>query len=291
MLELNETGTSVALAKSQRKKAEEFRGLHQGNHILVLPNCWDVPSARVFEDAGFPAIATSSAGLLASLGYPDDERIDTNEFMSAVRRIVSALSVPVSVDVLSGFGQRALDVSTSVRRVIDAGAVGINIEDSAPATNRLHPIEAQCEKLRAIRNLAKSEDVPLLINARTDALLYAAGDERQRLDEAIHRANAYADGGADCAFPLGLTETASISRFVAEVQCPVSLMVQHRLPPIGELERLGVARVSMGPAGSLAAMGLLKRAARELRENGTYKNLLDDSITYEELNKLALPKR
>ncbi|MBI2649023.1 MAG: isocitrate lyase/phosphoenolpyruvate mutase family protein [Thaumarchaeota archaeon] len=276
--------------KSQRQKAEEFRALHHGDHILVLPNCWDVPSARVFEDAGFPAVATSSAGLMVSLGYPDGEVIGKGELLSVVAKIAKALSVPLSADVVAGFGETPKEVASTIRSIIEAGAVGINIEDFVHATKKLIPMEAQAEKLRAIKQLSQSMGVPLVINARTDALRYDPGDEVAKLEEAIRRAKAYRDVGADCVYPMGLTDAMSISKFVKALSFPVNVMVRPGLPSVRELERLGVARVSLGPTASYAAMGLLKRIAKELLEKGTYQTLLEGAITIDELNRLALPK-
>lgn len=276
--------------KSQRQKAEEFRALHHGDHILVLPNCWDVPSARVFEDAGFPAVATSSAGLMVSLGYPDGEVIGKGELLSVVAKIAKTLSVPLSADVVAGFGETPKEVASTIRSIIEAGAVGINIEDFVHATKKLIPMEAQAEKLRAIKQLSQSMGVPLVINARTDALRYDPGDEVAKLEEAIRRAKAYRDVGADCVYPMGLTDAMSISKFVKALSFPVNVMVRPGLPSVRELERLGVARVSLGPTASYAAMGLLKRIAKELLEKGTYQTLLEGAITIDELNRLALPK-
>src|SRR3989449_1979779 len=276
--------------KSQKEKAEDFRALHHGKRILVLPNGWDVPSAHVFEDAGFPAIATSSAGMLVSLGYPDGEVIVRDEFVSAVRRIARALSVPLSADVVAGFGKTTKDVLVTVKAILKTGAVGINIEDFAHTTKKLYPIERQIENVKAIRKLGETKGIPLVINARTDALRYAQGDEGARFEEAVRRATAYGDAGADCVYPMGLVDAASIANFVKALDFPINVMVRKGLPPISELQRLGVARVSFGPSSSYAAMGLLKRAAKEVLERGTYQNLIDGAINFDELNSLAMPK-
>jgi len=274
--------------QSLRDKAEDFRALHHGRQILILPNAWDVPSARVFEDEGFPAVATSSAGLMVSLGYPDGQVISRDEYMSAVGRISRILSVPLSADIVAGFGTTPKEVLATVREVLKAGAIGINIEDFAHATKKLFPIATQAEKLKAIKKLGETSGIPLVINARTDAFRFAPGDEGVRLKEAIRRAIAYRDAGADCVYPMGLFDAASIRVFVQTLDFPVNVMVRKGLPRVDELERLGVARVSFGPSASYAAMGLLKRAAREVLENGTYESLLAGAITFEELNSLAL---
>lgn len=275
----------------QHEKAEAFRELHDRRSVLVLPNAWDVPSARVFEDEGFAAVATSSAGLLVSLGYPDGEGIPHGEFVSAVERIARVLSIPLSVDVVGGFGDGPEGVARSVKAVVKAGAVGINIEDFVHVTKKLIPVREQVARLKALTKLRDAGRARFVINARTDALRFFAGDDGERLDEAIRRAEAYRDVGVDCVYPMGLTDAASISKFVKALDFPTNVMIRKGLPTVPELKKLGVARVSFGPSASYAAMGLLKRASREVMGRGTYGSLLDEAITFDELNALAVPKK
>ncbi|MDG6968622.1 MAG: isocitrate lyase/phosphoenolpyruvate mutase family protein [Nitrososphaerota archaeon] len=275
----------------QVEKAEAFRRLHDRKDVLVLPNAWDVPSARVFEDEGFPAVATSSAGMLVSLGYPDGEGIPHGEFVGAVGRIARVLSVPLNADVVGGFGDSPEGVARSVKAVVEAGAVGINIEDFAHGSKELLPLRSQLERLRSLIRLREETGVPFVINARTDAIRFAVGDEGAKMREAIRRAEAYRDLGVDCVYPMGLSSADSISAFVKALDFPVNVMVRKGLPPVPELKRLGVARVSFGPSASYAALGLLRRASREVREKGTYGNLTEGAITFDELNALAVPKR
>jgi len=281
---------SKSSVKSQREKAENFRALHHGKSILILPNAWDVPSARVFEDAGFAAVATSSAGLLVSLGYPDGEAIGRTEFVSAISRIVKALSIPLSADILAGFGKTSKEVLATVKAILNAGAIGINIEDFVHSTKKLYPVERQVENVKAIRKLGETMGVPLVINARTDALRFGRGNEEERFKEATRRAIAYRDAGADCVYPMGLVDATSIKRFVKALDFPINVMVRKGIPRVSELERLGVARVSFGPSPSYAAMGFLKRAAQEVLERGTFESLIEGAITFDELNALAVPR-
>ncbi len=271
-----------------KEKAEAFRALHHGTRALVLPNAWDVASARLFEDAGFPAIATSSAGLMVSRGYPDGEQMPRRELVAAVGRIADRLSVPLSADVVAGYGRSPREVAATVRRVLSAGAVGINLEDREPAGAGLSPVAQQVRKLRAVRQLGDSVGVPLVINARTDALRLAAGDARERSEEAVRRAIAYRDAGADCVYPMGLTDPAAIAAFVEALRCPVNVMVREGLPPVAELEKLGVKRISFGPSASYAALWLLRRAASEVLTRGTYDALLRGAISHDELNRLGV---
>src|SRR5437870_13560342 len=221
--------------KSQKEKAEDFRALHHGKRILILPNGWDVPSARVFEDAGFPAIATSSAGMLVSLGYPDGEVIGRDGFVSAVGRIARVLSVPLSADVVASFGKTTKEVLVTVKAILKTGAVGINIEDFTHATKKLYPIERQVENLKAIRKLGETTGIPLVINARTDALRFAEGDEGARLKEAVRRATAYRDAGADCVYPMGLVDADSITNVVRAVDLASDVLVRKGLRASCEL--------------------------------------------------------
>jgi len=277
--------------KTQKDKAENFRELHHLDHLLILPNAWDVPSARIFEDQGFPAVATSSAGMMISLGYPDGESIRIHDFLAAVKRISRVVSVPLSVDAVAGFGFTPSEVAASIKHIIESGAVGINIEDFEHASKKLFPVENQVKKLKAIKEVGELVGVPLVINARTDALRFAEGEEDTRLTEAIDRAKAYRDAGVDCVYPMGLVKEEQISKFTHELNFPVNVMVRKGLPPIQKLQELGVSRVSFGPSASYAAMGLLKRASKEILDKGTYNELTDGAISYDELETLALPKK
>jgi len=275
----------------QAEKAERFRTLHHADHPLILPNAWDVPSARVFEDSGFPAVATSSAGVMVSLGYPDGEEMPRKDLVSVIGRIAGRLSIPLSADVVSGYGHDAREVVATVKLVLRAGAVGINLEDVDHSRGRLYPVRSQVEKLKTIRGLERTTHIPLFINARTDALSYALGDASAKLREVIDRLSAYRDAGADCLYPMGLVDPASIATVVRAVDFPVNVMVRRGLPSVAELERLGVRRISFGPSASYAALGLLKRASEEIRTQGTYRSLLEGAINFEELNRLAIARR
>jgi 2-methylisocitrate lyase-like PEP mutase family enzyme len=280
------------MLRSQREKAEEFRSLHRAEGIFVLPNVWDVPSARVFEDAGFRAVATSSAALAVSLGYPDGQRIGKDELFVAVKKIAGKISVPLSVDVESGFGSNLEGLSDTIRRVVEAGGVGVNVEDiSSFESKTLVPIEEQVNRLQAVRRAAGSLGVPIVVNARTDGYHFGTGAEEVKVEEALRRARAYAEADVDCLYPIGLTEKALIAKFAKSVPKPINVMARRGLPTVAELEQIGVKRLSLGPGAMYATMGLLKRIARELRQKGTYDALLEGAITFDELNALAEPKR
>jgi 2-methylisocitrate lyase-like PEP mutase family enzyme len=269
----------------QVEKAIQFRQLHRGG-ILVLPNAWDVASARIFEEAGFPAIATTSAGIAFSLGYPDGQRISREEMIARIARIVRAVKVPVTADIEWGYGSTPEDAARATREVIEAGAVGMNLEDATGQPDQpLLPLERAVEKIKAARETAAQLRVPILVNARTDIYLLPAGDPDADFQDAVRRLIAYRDAGAECVFAPGLKDADTIGRLVKSVQCPLNILAVPGTPPIGELEKLGVARVSVGSGFMRATLGLLRRAAEVLKSAGTY-SALADGLPYADVNKL-----
>jgi 2-methylisocitrate lyase-like PEP mutase family enzyme len=267
----------------QNEKAELLRRLHHGPEILVLPNAWDCASARIFEEAGFPAIATSSAGVAYSLGYPDEERISQDEMLAVVKRIAACVRVPVTADLESGYH----DVAQTTAGLIDSGAVGLNLEDMEHGESKaLAETGRQIEKISTVRRTAEGMGVKVVINARTDVYLAQIGDPATRFERARQRLRAYIDAGADCAFLPGLTDEPTIRRIVETLKCPVNILASANAPSVARLEDLGVARVSVGSGIMRATMGLTRRIAEELKREGTYSRMLDDQISYADANGL-----
>jgi len=269
----------------QKERAHTFRAMHRGR-ILLLPNVWDVASARIVEEAGFGAIATTSAGVAFSLGYPDGQRISREEMLARVARIAKAVKVPVTADVEAGYGDRPEDAARTAREVIEAGAVGINLEDGAD--DPAHPLvelPLQLEKIRAVREAALKSGVLLVVNARTDVYLAQVGAPETRYDETLRRVLALRDAGADCVFVPGLKDRETIGRIVREVKCPVNILAGPGSPSVPELEKLGVARVSLGSSPMRATLGLLKRLAEELRTSGTY-SAMEGAPSHADINRL-----
>jgi 2-methylisocitrate lyase-like PEP mutase family enzyme len=260
-------------SQHQTKNAAAFRALHAAPEILLLPNVWDAASARIIEAAGFPAIATSSAGVAFSLGYPDGQKIPKEEMFAAVARIAKAVNVPVTADVESGYGNSPEAAADTARAVIAAGAVGMNLEDAEETAPPLVDLTLQLEKIKAVREAAAALHVPLVLNARTDVYLLQAGEPGGRYDEALRRLSAFRDAGADCVFVPGIGDAATIGRFVSDLRCPVNILAGPGSPPIPELRKLGVARVSLGSSTMRASLGVLRRVASELRSSGTYQSL------------------
>jgi 2-methylisocitrate lyase-like PEP mutase family enzyme len=276
----------MADIEQQKAKAIAFRQMHHGPKLLVLPNAWDVISARIMEEAGFGAIATTSAGVAFTLGYPDGQKISREEMLARVTRISRAVRVPVTADVESGYGHRPEDAASTTVGVIEAGAVGMNLEDgTADPAFPLVDLSRQIEKIHAVRESAMKSNVLIVLNARTDVFLDKVGPEESRYDATLKRVIAYRDAGADCVFVPGLSEREAIGRLVKDVQCPVNILVGPGSPTVSELEALGVARITVGSALMRATLGKVKKAVEELKNSGTYDEL-DDGIPYAEVNSL-----
>jgi len=272
--------------ESQANKAIHFRQLHRGPGVLILPNAWDVASARIFEEAGFPAIATTSAGIAFSLGYPDGERIPREEMLARIGRINRAVRVPVTADVESGYGSTPEDVARTTRELIQAGVVGMNLEDASGRRDQpLSSLELAVEKIRAAREAAVQLRAQIVINARTDIYLLAGGNPDADYSEALRRLLAFRDAGADCVFAPGLKNAETIGRLAKAVECPLNILAGAGTPSIPELAKLGVARVSVGSGPIRATLGLLRRVAEELKTSGTY-SAMEGAVPHAEMNKL-----
>lgn len=274
-----------------RNKAETLRALHLGKKPLVLPNVWDVASARIVEQAGFPAIATSSAGIAFAHGLPDGEQISGERMLRAVAQIAGAVYVPATADVEAGYGNKPEDAARTARGVVEAGAVGMNFEDaSGDAEHPLIELPLQVEKIRAIRETCERMGVPLVLNARTDVYLLQVGEPARRYDQTVRRLSAFRDAGADCVFVPGVRDAETIRRLVADLACPVNILAGPGSPSVAELAALGVKRISLGSGPMRAAMGLLRRLAAELQAQGTYTNL-DGAPSHAEMNALMNANR
>ena len=266
--------------------AEAFRAMHRGQRILLLPNAWDVASARVFEEAGFGAIATTSAGIAFTLGYPDGQRISRNEMLQAVSRIAAAIRVPVTADVEAGYGDRPEDAAQTALAVIESGAVGMNLEDaSGHANHLLVDLQLQLEKIAAINESKRKTGVPIVLNARTDVYLLQVGPAEKRYDQALRRLAAFRDAGADCLFLPGLRDAATIGRMVKDLNSPLNILAGPGSPSVPELQQLGVARVSLGSSTMRATLGLLGRIAEELKTTGTYRSL-ENAPSHDDVNRM-----
>ena len=291
-------GAALLDVEESRRKADLLRRLHLGEGLLVLPNAWDCASVRVFEDCGFPAVATTSAGIAWAMGYPDGERLGREEMAEATSRIAGAISVPLTADVEAGYGVSPEDAAQTARAVIRAGAVGLNLEDvadaeppgrAAPADGAIDSpllgIEEQSERIRAVVEAGREARVPLVFNARTDVYWREVGPPGHRLAGAVRRAVAYLEAGADCVFVPGVKDLETISALVREIPGPLNVLAGPGAPSMDELARLGVRRVSVGSGLARAVMGLTRSIGRELLQGGNYR-ALDDALSYAEANAL-----
>jgi 2-methylisocitrate lyase-like PEP mutase family enzyme len=267
-------------------KAEQLRALHRTPPIFVLPNAWDAASARVFEAEGFPAVATTSAGVAAALGYPDGGVVPSREMIEAVARIARAVKVPVTADIEHAYAATPAAVADTVLRVIAAGAVGINLEDHVPGAADLEPLALQVDKITAITKAATKAGVRVVINARTDGFLRALGAPETRLGVAIERGRAFLVAGADCVFVPGVKDRETIAALVKGIGGPVNILAVDGTPPIADLEALGVARVSVGSGPMRATLALVRDVARELKTGGTYTSFTAHAMAFSDVNEL-----
>jgi 2-methylisocitrate lyase-like PEP mutase family enzyme len=264
----------------QKEKARLFLKLHEDKEILVLLNSWDIGSSKLIEACGYKAIATTSMGIAASLGYPDCQVIQLTEMIATITGIVNAVQVPVTVDIEAGYGNNLNEIIDAVKKIIATGIVGINIEDSIDLNPVLINEMEFCERISAIRALSDSLGFHLVINARTDSFYVSSGSPGEKLAESIRRGNKYREAGADCIFVQPVWDKVTISTLVKEINAPVNILsnpaIGAGLPPsVSELQDLGVARVSLGSSVMKATLALTKKIADELREKGTYDVLLN----------------
>lgn len=274
---------------NQREKAAAFHLLHAGPRALLLPNIWDVVSARIVEQAGYSAIATSSAAVAWALGYADGERISREEMAAVVTRIVRHVTVPVTADMEAGYGSRPEDAAATARAVVTTGAVGMNLEDAAAGATELLDQALQVERIQAAVEAATAAGVPIVLNARTDVFLRQIGEPASRVDHAVRRLNAYREAGAASLFAPGLKDADTIRVLAREVRGPLNILGGPGAPSVPELERLGVKRVSLGAGVMRAALGGVRRVAVELAGTGTYSALVELALT-EDVNRLLTEK-
>jgi 2-methylisocitrate lyase-like PEP mutase family enzyme len=273
--------------REQRERAELFHRLHAGPAPLMLPNAWDAGSARVIENAGAKAIATTSAGMAWALGYPDGEQLPVQELLAACRRVCQVATVPVSVDIERGYGRDAQATSELAGALIQMGVVGINIEDGTePGTQMLAKPSVLCERIAGVRAMARRHDLPFFINARIDTYLSNLPPEA-RLEETRKRALAYIDAGADGIFVPGLAGTEEIATLVRWLPVPLNVYAGYPgAPAAQELQQLGVRRISLGCGPMQATLAHLGAMAAEALDEGRYDTMGKRMLSPAEANAL-----
>jgi 2-methylisocitrate lyase-like PEP mutase family enzyme len=228
-------------------RCDLLRSLHRPGSPLLLPNAWDVATARAVVAAGFPVVATTSGGVAATLGYEDHEGAPADEMLAAAARITRGVEAPVTVDAEAGYGMEPAELVAALRT---AGAAGCNLEDTDHAAGRLRDPDRHAAWLTAVRQAASDDGYPLVINARVDVFLApflagaGAGTHGELVPGALRRANAYLEAGADCVYPIALWETDALGRFASQVRGPVNVLRLPHGPSLAELAALGAARVS-----------------------------------------------
>lgn len=273
--------------KLHAMKAKTFRHLHKQSSTFVLPNAWDAMSAKMFEAGGFKAIGTTSAGIAASLGYLDGQHLPRAKMVEAVRNIANSVAIPVSADIEAGYGQSVAEVVQTVKDIVAAGAVGINIEDGTGDPSKpVFSISEQKEKIAAIKAFSQSSDTPLFVNARTDIYWLKIGDPLSRFQEAAKRAKAYQEAGADCLFVPGLTDREEIQKMRAGISIPINLLVDPETPSLTELSAIGIERLSCGSAPFRATATLLAAICEQIVNDQTFSHLTKDVLSYSSITKI-----
>jgi 2-methylisocitrate lyase-like PEP mutase family enzyme len=274
------------MAAGTRAQAERLRALHHAATPLLLVNAWDAASARIAETLGFPAIATSSSGVANAEGFPDGGSIGRETMLARIAVIATAVGVPVSADLESGYGPTVEDATATARGAIAAGAVGLNFEDATgDAAHPLYDVALQVERIRALRAAGEGLGVPLVINARTDAMRHAAGDGEAKIAATIERGKAYAAAGADCIFVPFTNDAEAIGRLAKAIPAPINVLAVAGTPTVTELTALGVKRISLGGGPAAHALEMYRRAAIEARDHGTY-SFLGARMTHPELSAM-----
>lgn len=283
--ELAKIAGRVTIMATQREKAERLRTLHRRGDPVVFINVWDALSARVVESLGFPAIATTSAGVAFVEGFADGEHISREQMLAGVARVVRAVDVPVTADLESAYGTSVEDARATARGAIEAGAVGLNFED-AFRERELRDADEQVARIAAMREIADEMDVPLVINARTDCFFIgnAPGGE-WRLQEAIRRGNLYLQAGASSIFVPGVTDEPTIAKLVGGIGGPLNVLAGAASPSVKRLAELGVARISVGSGGIGYAMAQFRRAAQSVQDTGSFA-FTAERMPHPEMNAL-----
>ena len=240
---------------TQIQKAEKFLALHHEPKLLVLPNIWDPLGARLLEGLGYPAVATASAAVAYSLGYDDGQKIKFDAMLDVIERIASSVAVPMTADIERGYAEHPQEIAENIRQVMHAGAVGINFEDSSFEGGPLQPIDFQCERIQAIRNMADKEGIPLVINARIDVFMRSADISRsEKIAETITRGKAYLDAGADCLYPIGPGDIETLTKIQSKTKAPINIYASKLAASMKELEAIGISGLSLG-LGDLLRLG------------------------------------
>jgi 2-methylisocitrate lyase-like PEP mutase family enzyme len=262
--------------RSQKEKAEVLLSLHKGGDMLVLPNIWDPIGARILAAKGYPAVATASAALSASLGYQDGEKISRSTLIDLLGRIARSVDVPVTADIETGYGESLSELELTARHVIESGVVGVNIEDGLGNGAGLRAVEEQRRRISTLRGVADRLGLRLVINARVDSFVSPSFTNGQRaMEEAVMRAKAYAAAGADCIYPIGPGDEATVRMLRERIESPINILGGPTAAPLSVLREIGINRVSFGPFVFRSCLRKFVEIVDGLRANGDYAALGD----------------
>lgn len=273
---------------SQNEKAKRFHALHHSGNMLVLPNIWDTLGALLLESLGYPAVATASAAVAWANGYNDGEHIPFNDFLKLLKRICECVDIPVTADIEIGFADDDIQLQENIQLLMDAGIVGINIEDTDKKSHCILSTEAQCNKIRLIRKASDEKGIPLFINARTDVYLHEKNftNPEAQLDEAIKRGLAYKEAGADGFYPITAKEEKHLKEIIAKVGLPLNVITMPGIPDLKTLNEWGVARVSLGPSFLKISIQAMKQLAMQLKEYEGLSSITGNEVTSDYIKSL-----
>lgn len=271
----------------QLDKGHLLKQLHIYGDLLVVPNIWDPLGAIMLERLGYPVIATASASIAFSNGYPDGEKIPFIDLLQILQRIVQSVKVPVTADIESGYAENNIILKENIKQLIDTGIVGINFEDTHHASGKLISIEMQCEKIKIIRQAAAEMEMPLFINARTDVMLKANRlTDEEKLAEVLLRGKAYRDAGADCFYPIFLKKKEDIKTVIKAIHLPVNILLLPGIPDFETLKNIGLSRISLGPGFLKTTINAMKNIAVKLLHYEGMQEVADNPVTTAYLNNL-----
>jgi len=262
--------------RTQKEKAEALLSLHDSGELLVLPNIWDPIGARILAAKGYPAVATASAAVSASLGYQDGEKIKRTTLIDLLGRIARSVDVPVTADIEGGYGESLSELEVTAQQVMETGVVGVNLEDSLE-DDSLRSVEEQCRRISILRQVADGMDVHLVINARVDSFVSPSfTDKQQAMEEAVTRARAYIAAGADCIYPIGPGDETTVRILRERIESPINILASPTAAPLSVLREIGINRVSFGPFVFRSCLRRFVDIVEGLRSGGDYASLSDE---------------
>ncbi|MEO8398571.1 MAG: isocitrate lyase/phosphoenolpyruvate mutase family protein [Ignavibacteriaceae bacterium] len=274
---------------NQAEKAKIFLELHKKNEPLILPNIWDSIGARILEANEYPAIATASAAVSASLGFEDGEKIMLSTHLEVIKKIVKSVEVPVTADIEAGYSSSLLGLNEVIEQVIDAGVVGINIEDSLVKNIVLRSKEEQAERITAVREVSNKKGIHLVINARVDSfLIKEKTSEDEKIEQTIDRAKDYIKAGADCIYPIGAKQKETLITLRKNIKSPINVLSSPDALSLKTLREIGINRISFGPFIFRSLIKKFEKIIRELRELKSYECFADEISSSEEINKYLI---